>query len=560
MEEEKFRQPKLRVLLVEDDAEFAAILKIRLSKETDPPFEIVRAPDLKQALEHLDAQRWDLILLDLALPDSNGIQTFLRIHAQARHTPAVIMTGLDNDHLAIDAVRKGAEDYLVKGDINTRLLLRIIHHAIDRHRIKEKLASVTGRLRETNLLLEKMSLLDPLTEFYNRQGLQQVLGRELQIVSRGEGQLLAAVLDIDDFKKINDSLGHPVGDILLKEIAKKIRESLRVTDHVARVGGDEFVLLLPKTAMPEAVQLAERLRISVSSTKISLSEKETVRITASLAVFEVPKRTASVDELLSEASPLLRRVKADGKNRVCLEDPEGRSGSPSSLHLAERLRSANNFFALKQPIFQLEERDIIGYEFLSRLNQETFFTPDEFFRIAMENNMLTLVDHHCFRSCASAASALPPEMRRHINLFPATIIDLPAEELVDKLAANCPAKHYCFEVSEQQILGDSSSMIGPIQAFKNYGITIAVDDVGFGNTCLESLILLEPDVIKMDKKYVRGIAQSPQVERSLRRVLKVAEDLNAEVIAEGIETEEDLSRLKDLGVKYGQGFLLGMPS
>jgi len=329
---------------------------------------------------------------------------------------------------------------------------------------------------------------------------------------------------------------------------------------VARVGGDEFILLLPKTPFGEAIQLAERLRLAVSNTTISLSEKEMVRITASLGLMVVPEKTTSVDELLSVADPLLRRSKEKGKNRVSYDDYENRSRIPLSSHMTDLLRNGNNFLALKQPIFQLAEQNIIGYELLSRLNQETFYTPDEFFRIAMENNMLTLVDHHCFRSCVTVASELPPQMHRHINLFPATIIDLPVEELVDKLAANCPASNYCFEISEQQILGDSSSMIGPVQAFKDYGITIAVDDVGFGNTCLESLILLEPDVIKMDKKYVRGIAQSSQVERSLRRVLKVAEDLNAEVIAEGIETEEDLARLKDLGVKYGQGYYLGMPA
>ena len=102
-------------------------------------------------------------------------------------------------------------------------------------------------------------------------------------------------------------------------------------------------------------------------------------------------------------------------------------------------------------------------------------------------------------------------------------------------------------------------MIGRVDAFKRYGISIAVDDVGFGNTCLESLIVLEPDVIKLDKKYVRGIAQDNHVERSLRRTLKVAEDLGAKVIAEGIETQEDLVRLKELGVPYGQGYFLGMP-
>lgn len=140
------------------------------------------------------------------------------------------------------------------------------------------------------------------------------------------------------------------------------------------------------------------------------------------------------------------------------------------------------------------------------------------------------------------------------------MIDLPIEELVEKLAANCPAKSYCLEISEQQILGEPSHLIGPVEEFKRYGISIAIDDVGFGNTCLESLILLEPDVIKLDKKYVRGIAQDPHVERSLRRTLKIAEDLNAEVIAEGIETQEDLDKLLELGVKYGQGFYLGKPA
>ena len=156
--------------------------------------------------------------------------------------------------------------------------------------------------------------------------------------------------------------------------------------------------------------------------------------------------------------------------------------------------------------------------------------------------------------------SLPPKIHRHINLFPTTIVDLAVEELVEKLAVNCPAESYCLEISEQQILGDSSHLIGPVEEFKRYGISIAIDDVGFGNTCLESLILLEPDVIKLDKKYIRGIAQDLHIERSLRRTLKIAEDLNAQVIAEGIETQEDLDKLRELGVTYGQGFYLGMPA
>ena len=289
-----------------------------------------------------------------------------------------------------------------------------------------------------------------------------------------------------------------------------------------------------------------------------------VRVTASFGLAAVTGDITSVDELLAIVDPFLRESKQNGKNRVAYEELrlENRFMGDATLAeaLTKTLRNAESFIALKQPIMSLRDHNVIGYEFLSRLKMERAPMPDDFFRIAMENNMLTLVDHHCFRSCIAASTGLPPEIHRHINLFPATIIDIPPEELVEKLSSHCPAKSYCFEISEQQLLGEPSHLIGPVDAFKRYGITIAVDDVGFGNTCLESLILLEPDVIKLDKKYVRGISQNPHIERSLKRVLKVAEDLNAETIAEGIESLEDLKRLQELGVKYGQGFLLGMPA
>jgi len=563
MDQEKLTHPGLKVLLVEDDQAFADILKIRLGHEKNPPLEITCLPTLQQAQEALAGKDWDLILLDLMLPDSSGIQTFTAIRAQARHTPIVIMSGLDSDDLAIDAVRKGAEDYLVKGELNSRLLLRVIHHAVDRHHIKEKLASVTGRLRESNRRLETMSLLDPLTELYNRRGLQQALRRELQILSREGGKLMVLFLDIDDFKKINDSLGHPVGDILLKEISKKIKDSVRISDHVARIGGDEFILLLPKTPFAEGLHLAERLRSAISNTKLVIAERESFQVTASFGLTKVPAHTASVDDLLAISDPFLRQSKRDGKNRVSYPPPleaEEYIQSPAPGHMPEMMRQGHDFFALKQPILRLADESLFGYEFLSRFKNGGIHMPDEFFRIAMENNMLPLVDHHCFRSCVSAGANLPPQMHRHINLFPATIIDMDVEALVEKLAEICPAQSYCLEISEQQLIGDPSHMIVPVEELKHCGISIAVDDVGFGNTCLESLILLEPDVIKLDKKYVRGIAQDPHVERSLRRTLKVAEDLGAEVIAEGIETKEDLDRLKEIGVKYGQGYFLGRPA
>ena len=565
MTEDRANPARWNILLVEDSPDFANILKIRLGKEKDPVITIDTVPTLEKALAASESNAYDLILLDLMLPDSNGIETFEKIKAGTHHVPIVIMSGIDNDQIANNAVRRGAEDYLVKSEISSRFLVRVIHHAIDRHRIKEKLASVTGRLRATNLELEKMALLDPLTELYNRRGLQQVLTREMQIAARETcSRPLALLLDIDDFKKMNDTLGHPVGDILLKEIAQKIRDSVRISDHVARIGGDEFILLLPRTRIQEGIHLAERLRISISNTVVSISEKETIRITTSMGLTPVFEKITSVDELLSIADPLLRKSKQRGKNRVSYESSGQTEETMPDVSFTEKLtsvlRRGVDFFALKQPIMALSDLSVIGYEFLSRVKNDGVCMPNDFFKIATEQNILTLVDHYCFRSCISAASAIAPNLRRHINLFPATIIDIAPEDLMEKLSVGCPAKSYCFEISEQQILGNPSHLIGPVETFKRFGISIAVDDVGFGNTCLESLILLEPDMIKLDKKYVRGIAHDAQVEKNLRRVLKVAEDLDAEVIAEGIESKEDLDSLKQLGVKYGQGFYLGVPA
>lgn len=555
---------KWSILLIEDDLEFAGILKIRLSREKDPALEITLCSSLEESLTSLETKTYDLILLDLMLPDSSGIETFEKIKTLARHIPVVILSGIDNDEIAINAVRRGAEDYLVKSDISSKLLSRVIHHAIDRHRIKEKLASVTSRLRETNLRLEKMALLDPLTELYNRRGLQQILSREIGFAAHSDHEPVALLLDIDDFKKINDTLGHPVGDLLLKEIAQRVRESVRALDHVARIGGDEFIILLPDTRLAEAVHLAERIRLAISDTKVSISETETLKITASMGLAALSTEIASVDELLSTVDPLLRKSKREGKNRVCYDvadhPPQATGDATFSEKLTSAMRRGAAFFSLKQPIMDLSDLSVVGYEFLSRLKDESVCMPNDFFKAALEHNMLTLVDHHCFRSCINAAAALPPNLHRHINLFPATIIDLTPEKIVERLSTNCPAKSYCFEISEQQILGDPSYLIGPVESFRRFGISIAVDDVGFGNTCLESLILLEPDVIKLDKKFIRGSASNSQTEKTLRRVLKVAEDLNAEVIAEGIETKEDLALLKELGVKYGQGFYLGIPA
>ncbi len=428
----------------------------------------------------------------------------------------------------------------------------ILEHSLEEHMETEQ------ALHEANTRLEKLALLDPLTELLNRRGLQKALDLELRHLNRDFSNLYAILLDLDNFKEINDTLGYPVGDVVLKEIATRLRESLRSTDYVARIGGDEFLILLPENRRAEGMRVAEKIRFIVSENPVVLSSGKAVKATASLGFVEVSQDDTSIDELLSKINPVIHHSKKSGKNRVSTDGAD----QPHDSGLVARLNAAvhdHGLYALRQPIFHLGNMSTFGYEFLSRCSVAGFEMPDDFFRISLEANLLTLVDHQCFKTCVTAGSSLPFGIHRHLNLFPSTMINIPVDNLISSIPAQFRNGSFCIEISEQQIIGDPSYLIEPVREIKRANIQIGIDDVGFGRSCLESLILLEPNIIKIDKKCVKGIAKDAAHARALKKILRVAEALGTEIVAEGIESHEDLEVLRDLGVKYGQGFLLGRP-
>ena len=560
------RKMEIDILLVEDDPDDTVLVQETLSRTngTTPKFRLHCVSRLDAALERLTQGGIDIVLLDLSLPDAKGMETLTKLHAQISDIPIVILTALDDEAHALEAVRKGADDYLVKGHVDKHVLVRTIRYAIERHRIRRRLLLVTKELRESNSRLEKQVLADPLTGLLNRKGMQEALSREIRWAEREESDLLALFLDLDNFKRINDSLGHAVGDVVLKEIANKIKSSVRVTDYLARIGGDEFLILMPKTKLAAGVQAAEKIRLAVSSMPISIAaQKQSFKVTASVGVVQIWNDIVSIDELLSKLHLVIHRSKSSGKNRISYDNPKKQLNS-EAVHLLSNilvtLRHGENYQVVKQPIFNLQDSSEAGYEFLSRVAIKGFEMPDDFFRICLENNILTLVDYQCLKNCVSSSSFIPRNTRFHINIFPSTVIDIPIKNLLECFPLDRPKGTYCIEISEQQIIGDPSYLVEQVRAIKQAGILVAIDDVGFGRSYLESLILLEPDIVKVDKRWVHGIAKNVGTTRSLKRLLKVTDALGAEVVAEGIEQQEDLDLLRTMGVKYGQGYLLGRPA
>lgn len=544
-----FAPGSIRMLLVEDDTDYADLLKLTLSREAEPQFVIETVATLQDALRILHEEKFDLILLDLNLSDSKGIMTFERLAASHRDIPFVILSGMDDEHLALEVVKKGAQDYVVKGDVQRSILIRILKYALERHCQKKK-------VEELNERLAKLSFVDPLTQLLNRRGLQRVLSREVLIAGREGTNLVVILMDLDNFKPINDSFGHAVGDIVLQEIAKTLSRTVRATDYVSRVGGDEFIMLLPNTRPAEASQFSERLRLAVSQTPIVSSGGQPVRTTASFGVVNATKRMISVDELLEETHGALAKSKRLGKNRVSFGDGrEQRTGDVIDI-----LRAGQCFRSVKQPIWDFTTGKTVAYEFLTRANIPGFELPDDFLTFSMESNILSVVDHHCLEISMEASYGVAAECEKHVNLFPSTIAGLQSEQLDRLFPPQNLCGTYYVEISEQQILGDPSYLVSAINALKKRGVRVAIDDVGFGRSCLESLIVLQPDVIKIDKKIVKDISRDKGRREMLRRLLQVVGSLECKIIAEGIEDREDLEVLKQLGVQYGQGFLWGEPA
>lgn len=547
--------------MIEDDPDMSFLVGETIKRTGWPSLEFSFSSVLtmEDGLSVLAKGGIDLVLLDLVLPGYAGLETYDELRQHFPNVPVIVFTGFSDQTLALDALRRGAQDYLVKGKFEPAMLVRSIVYAFERSRIRAELDFMTAELRTANASIERLIMIDPLTELLNRRGLQQILTREVELSRRDNTDLLALLIDIDDFKKINDSLGHAVGDIVLKEIARKLKITLRATDYLARVGGDKFAVILPQTKAAEGIRVAEKVRLAVNGVPVSVSAGQALKLTASLGLINISTDVSSIDELLTRAHPLLFRSKLNGKNRVSCEP--GKDETDAALvDFHGVFRDRNQFHAIKQAIFDLGSRNEIGYEFLSRSNVRGFEMPDDFFRASLEANLLTLVDHHCLKACISASSSVRQEARLHLNLFPSTLIDIPVQHLIQELPLDFSKNRFCIEISEQQIIGDPSYLAEPVESLKRSGILIAIDDVGFGRSCLENLIILEPDIVKIDKKFVQGISKDPLRLQLLKRLLKVVEAVGAEVVAEGIESEEDLSILRDLSVRYGQGYLLGRPA
>jgi EAL domain-containing protein (putative c-di-GMP-specific phosphodiesterase class I) len=327
---------------------------------------------------------------------------------------------------------------------------------------------------------------------------------------------------------------------------------------LGRVGGDEFIVLLPGTSVTEGIQVAEKLRRAIRETRVPLVA-EAVPLSASFAVGPVGADVSALDGVLSLLHAALRNSKRAGKDRVCSVAEAG-DGGDLRLVDASQLEPDIPLDVVFHGIQELVDESLVGIEALTRGPPGEFSSPGELFRAAFEQDMLTAVDLRALRTSLDRLKAEAWAGWYHVNVFPSTLIDTPPEQLTDLLVDAGTDERICIELSEHQFLGDPTYLKKPIESLREHGFRVAIDDVGFGRSSIEALMVLEPDVVKIDRKCIHTAGGDAAERRQLERLIAMLRALEATVIVEGVETRSELALLKDMGVQYAQGYLWGKPS
>lgn len=276
----------IRVLLVEDNPGDARLIREMLTEVRSATIELVCAGCLEEALLHTGHESFNVVLLDLNLPDSTGIETFIRLRDTRPEIPVVVLSGLDDENVAVHAVQDGAQDYLIKGHVDSDLLIRSILYAIERNRM--------------SMAVRSLSLVDELTDLYNRRGFLTLAEQQLKMATRLKKNTAFIFLDLDDMKRINDTFGHHEGNRALQETAALLVKTCRDSDVVARLGGDEFILLAMLEDAKDSDILCKRLEENLAQGNARAGRQYQLSLSYGVTVHE-PSSPTTLEEEITEA-------------------------------------------------------------------------------------------------------------------------------------------------------------------------------------------------------------------------------------------------------------------
>ncbi len=545
----------MRLLVVEDNPADVDFLAASLRRQRAGDVEIVNAPTLAAATRHLTVDHFDVVLLDLHLPDATGLQCVDAIMAVNAEVPIVVLSGQNDEDYAVSILNKGAQDYLVKWEGQGRTILRSIRYAIERKR--------------SELRLNYLAQFDPLTGIPNRQFFNDQLKRATARARRENRKVSLLFLDLDEFKVVNDTLGHDAGDALLKEVASRLRRAIRTGDVVARLGGDEFAILLEGVLHPLDVEATANGLLAVISQPYHIADRQ-VAVTTSIGITMYPNDHSDTHMMMKNADIAMYRAKDDGRNNYKFFTI-GMHTELMAYHELERdLRDAlrlGEFHLAYQPKVNLRTRQLQGLEALLRWESPTRgpVPPSEFIPVAEESGHIIPIGYWVLEEvCRTLRCWADRGMRCvpvSVNVSARQFQQADFHKRVAELLASYQISPALIEVelTEGLVMEDTDAAQAELVRLKDIGLRISIDDFGTGYSCLSYLRRFPIDVLKIDRSFVEEIGRHQGGEKIIEAIISLARSLGLDTVAEGVERTEQLDFLMDHGCEVAQGYLFGKP-
>ena len=584
-----------RLLIVDDISDNRTILTRRFQRRG---FDVVEAECGLTAIELIHKESFDLVLLDVMMPGMDGIETLKRIRSEnsASALPVIMVTAKSESTNIVDALELGANDYVTK-PVDFAVALARVNTQISRKRAVERVALANEELRKVNEDLERrveertsrlidanqrlkveiadreesqarsqyLAYHDSLTGLGNRLLFKEQLEEALTDDSVASHPLAVLFLDLDGFKAVNDTLGHSIGDLLLKSVAAKLRDILPRTDRIARLGGDEFAILQISAAQPgSSIALAKKI-IEVVGQPNSIDGHD-VTVGASVGIAIARPGDMNTDNFLKSADLAMYSAKSDGRGTYRMFDPEMDAIVQARRLLERDMRTAlaqDGFRLFYQPLVNLQTKKVTAFEALMRWQhpERGMVPPSDFIPVAEEMGLIVQLGEWALRQACAEATEWPDGICVSVNLSPLQFAkgNLVSSVMSALASAGLPASRLELEITESVLLEKSERNITILNQLRGLGVRISMDDFGTGYSSIGYLRSFPFDKIKIDQSFVRDLLVDEGSLAIVRAIAGLGVSFGMITTAEGVETEEQMRCLNLEGCIEVQGYLYSRP-